>query len=343
MTMITRHSPTADSSGAADSIHESHLPWQLEFTAPVVPTTREVSFGRARTIACRIGPLRGWRRSAELRRTPGDFVGLMLVRRGHEYVEQFGRTALVQPGCAVLWDGVRPMSCATTTGLVKQTLFFPRDSFCEMFPRPDELFVRVLEPSLALRLLARWLSALIDECDEDDPAEPTIDIAAELMQVAVGELAASATDSRVVLLTGIKAYIDRHLADPGLTLPAIAAANAVSVRFLHSLFAQIGETPAGYLRRRRLGLARDLLLRSYPPLAVHAVGERCGFTNHSVFSRAFRARFGESPRETRGRRPAAAGPSGPATGTVGFAADGPDHTVGSRTDDLRTVRWIDCR
>ncbi|GEL23870.1 hypothetical protein PSU4_28240 [Pseudonocardia sulfidoxydans NBRC 16205] len=77
------------------------------------------------------------------------------------------------------------------------------------------------------------------------------------------------------------------------------------------LFADTGETPAGYLRRRRLERARDLM-RTRPSPAVHEVGERCGFASPSAFSRAFRARFGETPREARAAQVVPADPASPA-------------------------------
>lgn len=294
MTTTTTNDPADDR-----AIHTSHLPWRLEFPGPRRATIREAGLGDSRAVSCRITALHGVRGAAEIGRTGGDVVALMMVRGGAEYLHQYARTSLVRPGQAVLWDGVCPMTCDTAEGVVKQTLFMPRERLRALFPRPEGLFARTVESSAALRLLGRWLAAAIDESAEDSSLTRFAeDLSAELVQCVLAGLDGGPGDSRAVLLAGIREFVDANLADPDLSLDVVAAANAVSLRYLHTLFADTGETPAGYLRRRRLERARELM-RTRPSLAVHEVGERCGFASPSAFSRAFRARFGESPREAR--------------------------------------------
>ncbi|MEU1572607.1 helix-turn-helix domain-containing protein [Streptomyces collinus] len=98
----------------------------------------------------------------------------------------------------------------------------------------------------------------------------------------------------------VKDHILRHLADPGLAPPAIAAAHFVSVRYLHKLFQSEGVTVGEWIRTQRLERCRRDLLRSPAPGdGVAAVARRWGFTSPSHFSRAFRAAYGVAPREWR--------------------------------------------
>ncbi|RTL69910.1 MAG: hypothetical protein EKK42_06515 [Pseudonocardiaceae bacterium] len=130
MTTTTTNDPPADPPhDPADdrTIHTSHLPWRLEFPGPRRATIREAGLGDSRAVSCRITPLHGVRSAAEVGRTRGDVVALMMVRGGSEYLHQYDRTSLVRPGQAVLWDGVCPMTCDTGEGVRKQTLFMPRD------------------------------------------------------------------------------------------------------------------------------------------------------------------------------------------------------------------------
>jgi AraC family transcriptional regulator, positive regulator of tynA and feaB len=59
-------------------------------------------------------------------------------------------------------------------------------------------------------------------------------------------------------LPQVRRYIERQLADPDLSLSAIA--NAISVRTLQAMFAATGECVSGYIRRRRLEGSRDELI-----------------------------------------------------------------------------------
>jgi AraC-like DNA-binding protein len=87
--------------------------------------------------------------------------------------------------------------------------------------------------------------------------------------------------------------------DPHLTTTAVAEAVGVSVRRLHQLFAG-GPTVAVQIRTARLERAVELL--SDPMWAaqpVSVVAQRCGFLDHSQFSRAFRQHTGTTPRSFR--------------------------------------------
>ncbi|WP_341720914.1 DJ-1/PfpI family protein [Micromonospora sp. FIMYZ51] len=79
-----------------------------------------------------------------------------------------------------------------------------------------------------------------------------------------------------------------------LSLAALAARAAVSERHLTRLFvAQLGQTPARYVRTVRLEAAAQLLASSRLPLA--RVAARCGFTSAEALRQAFVDRYGIAP------------------------------------------------
>ncbi|GAA2977763.1 hypothetical protein GCM10010519_10910 [Streptomyces lactacystinicus] len=90
----------------------------------------------------------------------------------------------------------------------------------------------------------------------------------------------------------------RNLYDPDLSPAGIAAANFMSVRFLHKLFQPEGVTVGGWIRAQRLERCRrDLLRPMAGELGVAGIARRWGFVNSSHFSRAFRAAYGMTPRD----------------------------------------------
>lgn len=96
-------------------------------------------------------------------------------------------------------------------------------------------------------------------------------------------------------------FIAAHAREDVL-LADIAAAACVSARSLLRLFREhLGQSPGAYLRQVRLDQARAELKRG-DALTVRALAQRWGFQNAGKFSQAYRARFGESPGETRSPR-----------------------------------------
>ncbi|MEM5474053.1 AraC family transcriptional regulator [Hoeflea sp. AS60] len=72
-------------------------------------------------------------------------------------------------------------------------------------------------------------------------------------------------------------------------------------RFAETFVAVVGETPAAYLRRWRLLLARQDLQKGG---RVDAVARRYGYRSAEGFARAFRQQYGHNPLAMRGHRPA---------------------------------------
>jgi AraC-like DNA-binding protein len=99
------------------------------------------------------------------------------------------------------------------------------------------------------------------------------------------------------LARAAKDLADRRLADPGLSVRALAGEFHVSVRTLQRAFAAQGESAAGYIRRRRLEEARGALTASCGALSVSEAAAYWQFADSSHFIRAFRSRYGRTPAE----------------------------------------------
>ena len=112
--------------------------------------------------------------------------------------------------------------------------------------------------------------------------------------------AVSPESRQQALMVGIHSFIEHHLGDPQLSPAVVAAADHISVRYLHRLFQQQGSTVSGQIRQRRLERCRrDLAEPALSALPVHAVGARWGFRHAADFSRAFRVAYGMPPGEYR--------------------------------------------
>src|SRR5260370_42427844 len=106
---------------------------------------------------------------------------------------------------------------------------------------------------------------------------------------------------------------------PDLTPARVAELEGISERYLQKLFEGSGSSFTHYLRERRL--QRTSAELSNPAEAHHSISEiafRNGFNDSAHFSRAFRHRFGWSPREFRQQELERVAASAAATGQRGW-------------------------
>ncbi len=94
-------------------------------------------------------------------------------------------------------------------------------------------------------------------------------------------------------------HIQAHLHEE-LRPEALAELAGFSLHHFHRVFRGLtGETVMGFVRRLRLELAAQRL--SFSGLPITDIALTSGYASHEAFTRAFRARFGTSPRRWRGR------------------------------------------
>lgn len=100
----------------------------------------------------------------------------------------------------------------------------------------------------------------------------------------------------------IFAYIKLHLSDPDLDPEKIAGGCGISLSYFYRILKVADISAESYIFERRLEKCRDLLAS---PLLRHCgIAElcyQCGFRHAAHFSRLFKRRFGETPRDYRAR------------------------------------------
>jgi AraC-like DNA-binding protein len=217
-------------------------------------------------------------------------------------VTQHGRVARLQAGSAVLYDASSPYTLTFPARMSEVVLQLPRrcipttgDAFAELTARP-------LPEGGPLRALTALAVSVNPGAAQEHPLEDAA--IADAVVSLVGAIVSAETAFTAprldaeLMRAALRHFIDKHLADPRLTPELVARAHHVSLRLVQKLFAQDGDSPAAYIRRRRLESARRLLLGGEP---VHRVGHLTGFGDIDTFSRAFKREFGAPPSALRGR------------------------------------------
>lgn len=235
-----------------------------------------------------------------------DCYFAVLMLSGTQWMEQDGRQALLGPRDFALYDGSRPHRLAFSRQWGEVILNIPRDTLHRLLPGTERFTAtRVACDSAMGSVLQSFLGSMASEIHRLDPRQM-----GNLTEHAVGLIATTLADSRGdaaalsrhrgATLSRVKAFVEHHLDDPQLDAARIAAALRLSPRYLNKLFEAEQTSLMRYVWRRRLERCRaELLDTSHAGTRVGDIALRWGFNDLSHFSRAFRDRFGHSPRELR--------------------------------------------
>ncbi|WP_183029938.1 helix-turn-helix domain-containing protein [Altericroceibacterium spongiae] len=187
-------------------------------------------------------------------------------------------------------------------------LRIPRVAIDARLLAPMEAIVTVVSPETVLEhgLLA-LLRSIAQSLATDRSGEWNA-IESALTELLVAALASSAgtagrggaAAAKARQLDRICRRIETQLGDPELSVGSIARDEGVSTRYLQNLFARSDQTVTNYVKNRRLERARaDLVSPLHAQLSISEIAFRWGFNQSAHFSRAFRARYEETPRDAR--------------------------------------------
>lgn len=248
------------------------------------------------------------RRGAE--RVAADAGSLVLchVLSGEGYIIQDGRQAQLGPGDFGFYQTGRPVEIVVPTGFNILFLKFPQSLVTLSSLQIADLVAERLDSRSGLApAMAGLLAGLNSVVDTLSPElqmltlHNAVDLTSTMMR---HELAATSSPEpagqKRVRFESIASYIDARLHDPDLSPSRIAAANFVSVRYLHAIFAESGETVGSWMRARRLDrCARDLRDPRLADVPVSVLSHRNGFKSQSYFGQLFKAATGQAPAEYR--------------------------------------------
>ena len=234
-----------------------------------------------------------------------DFI-VSVQTAGSSTIRQLDREVVLKPGDLTIYDSQMPYHLHFTNRLSQLVVKVPRKHLKKHFQSPETLTALHVKGGKGIaQVTTNFAKSLFDETDALDEEHQTqvAETFVSLLTSSIRE-ATSAMDrsprNKASQLLRIKHFINQNLRDPGLDLPKVAAAQNISERYLHTLFESESITPSRFIWNERLKLAhRDL---SNALLAHRSVSDICfswGFNDTAHFSRAFKSKFGVSPRAFR--------------------------------------------
>lgn len=227
---------------------------------------------------------------------PRDDIIVSLHRDGSGMVTQHGREARLREGSAAMYDASAPYVLSFPGQMSEVVLQLPRRCLPSVGHAFADLTARPLPeggPLTALTALAVSADARPEGRRPLEDAAIGDALVALLVAVVTTDTASAAPPVDSALLgAAVRQFIDDHLTDPKLSPESVARAHHISLRQLQKTFARDGDSPAAYIRRRRLETARRLLLQG---AKVGRAGATAGFTDADTFTRAFKREFGMPP------------------------------------------------
>lgn len=235
---------------------------------------------------------------------PRAVFTLGLQMEGHGLGSQDGRDTTLNPGELVLYDATRAFRLAFYSSFVRIKLTLPRSALVQRVGSTEHLIGRRIDGTAGVgALLAALLRDLPRRADAI-PATVRGRVAEHLMDLIATALLVDDADAPLSTsrtLAHIKAWIDAHLGE-ALSVEGIAKACRLSTRHLNRLFEREGTPLMHYVWGRRLARChRDLTDQAMRKRPVSDIAFSAGFNDLSHFSRAYRARYGCTPRDMAAR------------------------------------------
>lgn len=224
--------------------------------------------------------------------------------KGRSLNAQSGREAVLESGDFTLCDASRPYLVRFTEANHMLCIKVPMATLAQRLGDVDALICKpVSGRGGAGAMLSSFLASLwplIDQAEDGHWGETVSEVILDLMTLAYRPLSESAGPSsgRRQWMAKACGFVDEHICDPELGAPVIAQAIGVSPRYVQMLFAAAGTTPSAFIQDRRLRLAAERLRRPDAP-CITEVAMAVGFNDLTHFGRAFRKRYGVTPRDYR--------------------------------------------
>jgi AraC-like DNA-binding protein len=194
---------------------------------------------------------------------------------------------------------------ALTTDFTQLTLVVPRQLLAPLLMEPDSQEGRVLNGNSALTTLAvshlkSLFTVLGSLSDNDAPQviEPTLLLIASALNGSSTKVENGATGVALSLLAQTRMEIERSL-HRNLTVEALCINLNMSRSTLYRLFEPLGGVRA-YIQERRLRRSTEVLLSERGGgMRICDIAYAWGFVSEAHYSRAFRQRYGMTPRDAR--------------------------------------------
>lgn len=278
-----------------DSVDEKVFGAELEF----------FNLGNLRLVTHRMSPLV---LSRSVTTDTERLFSVNFITRGRVKLLHYDRQSTVTAGDVVLADSQEPSRLIFEEPTSIVTVGIPHEMLIPYVPSPDRLCNVVIGPrQWYSKVLRATLLSLTEMARENVAAEVQERSTRVLLNIlSLSYFANCERDHHSRGLPGeqrliqIREYINENYTDADLTPEKIASHFGLSTRYLRKLFARNGDSLSRYILEKRLeGSANRLTSPVWRHQSITDICYDCGFKSTPHFTRAFKTRFGVTPKEYR--------------------------------------------
>ncbi|WP_420540995.1 helix-turn-helix domain-containing protein [Novosphingobium humi] len=247
---------------------------------------------------------------ARICRSTDDYVLLSRINSGSAVLCQNGRDAILEQGDFAVYDTAANYHIALRQPFAMTVMRIERDRFSRLVGNVTDLTaVSVRGNSGTGRVASLLIGEVCNELDAigDATKRQMQDtmlgmVAAALLETRDGP-SSGTSEPRYLLIQRAMRLVEDELGNEALSCEFVAQRLGISGRYLRKLFADQGRPLSDIIWDRRLVAAHNQLAgQRSVQRSITSIAFDCGFKDSAHFSRAFRARFGISPRDLRGKR-----------------------------------------
>lgn len=296
----------------SDIVSDAYV--QLECEAPARRSTIEgsIAFTQLATLSLTqvtATAQRVHRTPAKISQSTEDYFLVSIQTSGHGLVVQDDREAHLAPGDFAVYDSTRPYTLAFDGDFQQYVLVIPGRLLRMEVPSAERLTASTVS---GLHGAGHLMFSMIHTLAADigtlapESARPIADSVIQILIAGLTTLPAAKQrplpQLRLYHLERIKACVRKRLRDPQLTVASVAADLKMSSSSLHRTWSAETCSLGDWIWAQRLDAAhRDLCNPGMLGRSVSEIAFSWGFNDAAHFSRAFRLRFGCTPREVRPR------------------------------------------
>lgn len=298
----------ADKTDLWESVLSScYREWQVPRRLPATffAHVKQHAFSGSGLVETICDPCSGRRAKALTRKDDDLYVGVQLTTEGRERFKVGDSDIEARAGDLFVWTTDAEVEFEVIQRLHKVTLMIPWTLLRERLPERKSMPLggKIESRSGIGSLLAVHLLGLSGQIGALSTQQlgSVSRTTLEFLGIALAEQQPSASfDASAAMLRRVQDYILQNLHEDRMTPATIAAANRISVRYLHLLFQRSDATVAAWIQERRLAKCKEVLADpACRRQRVADIAYRWGFTSASHFSRVFKDRYGMSPSDAR--------------------------------------------
>ncbi|QXI32080.1 transcriptional regulator FeaR [Pseudomonas promysalinigenes] len=241
----------------------------------------------------------------DIKRDGHDFFYIVHQVAGNATMDHCGTQSILNPGDLVLLDSSRP-SDFYFSGMSEQiSILIPRHKIEHIASSKISLNQKIPSTSRAGAVAGFIMNQFFNEAVESEDFDAVMDALLNLIRPSLTSSEDKSCSYNEKLLKShferAQRCIEAQLANFELTPEMIASELGTSKRTLHRIFAQHGLSISKYILDRRLDKCASEFESANDIQKISAVAFAWGFNDVSHFSRAFKSRFGVSPRGFRSK------------------------------------------